>query len=86
MIKPNFTGGNVTVVERSERATRLRVECEYEGCKLVALTDISEGQDTQTELEGFAVPPSEEFVESLHGYLMMAHGDLYETEMARICD
>lgn len=83
MAKPQFEGISARVVSRSDRHARVRVECKYEGCKLVALTDISEGQDTNTELEGFTVPPSEEFVEELHDYL--ATTNLYGEEMRRIC-
>ncbi len=85
MSKPKFLGKSVTVVSRSDRHTRVRVECEYEGAKLVAFTDISEGQDTNTDLEGFAVRPSDEFVECLHEYLSTTWHNLYVEEMERIC-
>lgn len=83
-MKPIFQGKSVRVVERGARHTRLCVTGQYEGAWYTALTNISEGQDTCTELEGYAVPPSDEFIAALHDYLTHTHGDLYGQEMQRI--
>jgi hypothetical protein len=87
MNTPPVTIKSVKVVAQTPRTTEIRVVCNYVGAEYTARTEISEGRSVpNTVLEGYTVPPAEEFVIALHEALdTYDEGRLVSKEMERIC-
>ncbi len=64
---PEVKVKRVLILKRGTLVTTVKVHCEYEGGKYDVFTEIGSGNDLpSTTLEGFAVPPSDEFITALH--------------------
>lgn len=85
MTTPPVKIKKVEVLKQHEFSTEIRVTCDYVGAEYIALTEIREGRDVpDTTLEGYTVPPAEEFVIALHTALD-EQTEIPAQEMERIC-
>lgn len=88
MATPEITIKSAKILCQNKRSTDIRVVCQFEGADYRVLTEISEGRSLpNTSLEGYTVPPTEEFVVALHEALAnYKGGESVAVEMARICN
>ncbi len=88
-MKPKVTIKSIKVLEQHEQHTVLGVQCRYCDYDYSVKTELghnAEAHYPQTTLDGYTVPPSDEFVLALHEAIVLdtAHVELLSNEWDRI--